>query len=84
MHIVNTCSGEVKDKLNELYGVTLSQKDRDDLATLTYYPAAKFALIMDSGKNKDQWYRQNIHRLVLLYRWISVKYTRNKVRASMP
>jgi len=83
LHIVNSCSGEVKDKLNELYGNTLNQKERDDLATLIYYPAAKLALIADSGKNTDQWYRKTIHRLVLLCRWISVKYTRNKVRASM-
>ena len=84
LHIVNSCSGEVKDKLNELYGTTLSQKERDDLATIIYYPAERLALIADEGHNTDQWYRKTIHRLVLLCRWISVKYTRSKVRSSMP
>ena len=29
LHILNSCSGEVKEKLNDLFGTTLSQKDRN-------------------------------------------------------
>ena len=45
LHILNSCSGEVKDKLDELFGATMTQRDRNDLATLIYYPSAKLALV---------------------------------------
>ena len=84
LHILNSCSGEVKDKLTELYGDTLSKQELDDLATLIYYPSAKLALVADTCPDLDGWYRITLNRLVKLCRWVSVKYTRNKVRDSMP
>ena len=84
LHILNSCSGEVKDKLDELFGTTMTQRDRNDLATLIYYPSAKLALVSDAQEDLEEWYRITLHRLVLLCRWVSVKYTRTKVRAAMP
>ena len=84
LHILNSCSGEVKEKLNELFGNSLSQRDRNELATLIYYPAAKLAMVADREEDLDEWYRITLHRLVQVCRWVSVKYTRNKVRNSMP
>ncbi len=84
LHILNSCSGEVKDKLDELFGTTMTQRDRNDLATLIYYPSAKLALVSDENEDMEEWYRITLHRLVLLCRWVSVKYTRTKVRAAMP
>ena len=84
LHILNSCSGEVKDKLDELFGTTMTQRDRNDLATLIYYPSAKLALVSDENEDMEEWYRITLHRLVLLCRWVSVKYTRSKVRAAMP
>lgn len=84
LHILNSCSGEVKDKLTELFGDTISQQELDDLATLIYYPSAKLALVADTNADLDGWYRITLNRLVKLCRWVSVKYTRNKVRDSMP
>lgn len=84
LHILNSCSGEVKDKLDELFGDTLSKEELDDLATLIYYPAAKIALITDNTKDIDSWYRITLNRLVQLCRWVSVKYTRDHVRSTMP
>ena len=84
LHILNSCSGEVKDKLNELFGDTLSQSELDEMATLIYYPSEKLALVADKIEDLDAWYRITLNRLVQLCRWVSVKYTRNKVRAAMP
>lgn len=84
LHILNSCSGEVKDKLTELFGDTISRQELDDLATLIYYPAAKLALVADTTKDIDGWYRITLNRLVKLCRWVSVKYTRSKVRQAMP
>ena len=69
LHILNSCSGEVKDKLDELFGATMTQRDRNDLATLIYYPSAKLALVSDENEDMEEWYRITLHRLVLLCRW---------------
>ena len=84
LHILNSASGEVKEKVEELFGNSMSRQDRNDLATLIYYPAAKLALVADEQADLEEWYRLTIHRLVELCRHVSVKYTRRKVRSFMP
>ena len=83
LHILNSGSGEVKEKLEELFGNTMTQRDRNDLATLIYYPQAKIALVADENEDLDEWYRLTIHRLVDLCRYVSTKHTRSKVRTYM-
>ncbi len=84
LHILNSCSGEVRAKLAELYDTVLTQKQRSELATLIYYPAAKLALVADQAPDLDEWYRITLHRLVEVCRFVSVKHTRAKVRQSTP
>lgn len=84
LHIINSCSGEVKDKLNELFADSMTKQELEDLATLIYYPSAKLALIADKAEDMDHFYRITLHRLVQLCRWVSIKYTREKVRSAMP
>ena len=83
LHILNSGSGEVKEKLEELFGNAMTKKDRNDLATLIYYPTSKLALVADEEENLDEWYRLTIHRLVDLCRFVSTKHTRAKVRTYM-
>ncbi len=84
LHILNSCSGEVKDKLFDLYGNVLSQRERDELATLIYYPAAKLGIVADTVAGLDEWYHITLHRLVEVCRYVSVKHTRAKVRSCTP
>ena len=84
LHILNSCSGEVKNKLDETFGDALTRQEKDELATLIYYPAAKIARVTDGQENMDQWYRTNLHLLVQVCRYVSIKHTRNKVRSFMP
>ncbi len=83
LHILNSGSGEVKEKLEELFGNTMTQRDRNDLATLIYYPDPKLALAADENEDLDEWYRLTIHRLVDMCRFVSTKHTRKKVRSYM-
>ena len=83
LHILNSGSGEVKEKLEELFGNSMTKRDRNDLATLIYYPTSKLALVADEEENLDEWYRLTIHRLVDLCRFVSTKHTRAKVRTYM-
>ena len=53
LHILNSCSGEVKEKIKEVFGTTLSTRERNDLATLIYYPKAKLELVADQEEDLE-------------------------------
>ena len=84
LHLLNSCSGVVKEKLDELYGTSLSRHDRDQLATLIYYPEEKLELVHEYIPDLDEWYHITLHRLVDVCRWVSSTYTRSKVRKALP
>ena len=84
LHILNSCSGEVKVKLQELFSSLLSPQQINDLATLIYYPRAKLAQVSDAETDLDTWYRNTLHQLVDMAYYVSDKYTRYKVRHSIP
>ena len=84
LHILNSCSGEVKEKLKEIFGTSLSQRDRNDLATLIYYPKSKLELVAQTEEDMEEWYRITLHRLIQVCRFVSIKHTRNHVREQMP
>ena len=41
LHILNSCSGVIKEKVDDLFAATISRSDRDELCTLIYYPEEK-------------------------------------------
>lgn len=84
LHILNSCSGEVKNKVDALFHDTVSQQERNALATLIYYPAEKMALVADEIADMEDWYRVTLDRLVRLCRYVSQKYTHHKVRDAIP
>jgi len=84
LHILNSCSGEVKVKLRELFGGVLSDEEICNLAALIYYPRAKLARVADTNTNLEGWYRRTLHQLVDMSYYVSDKYTRYKVRNSIP
>ncbi len=84
LHILNSCSGHVKEKMDELFSITISKHDRNELATLIYYPEEKLAMLSRSDEDMDEWYQITLYRLLALCRWVATKYTRNKVRKALP
>lgn len=84
LHILNSCSGEVKEKLTDMFGTTMSQRERNDLATLIYYPKEKLALVADQEEDLEEWYRITLHRLIQICRFVSIKHTRSRARSTMP
>jgi len=84
LHILNSSSGEVKEKLNEFFVDHLSETSRNDLATLIYYPEAKMALVAQTEDDMDNWYLTTLDQLVRFCRFVSVKHTRAKVRSYIP
>ena len=53
-HILNNCSGVIREKVDLLFGDTLSDLDREEICTLIYYPVEKLALIKKEGKNNEE------------------------------
>ena len=83
-HVLKNASGNIKRKINELFGNTIRESEKKELCTLIYYPEQKLELIKAQETDLDDWYRITIHQLVRVCRDVSTKYTRSKVRKSLP
>ena len=83
-HVLKNASGNIKRKVNELFGNTIRESEKKELCTLIYYPEEKLELIKAQETDLDDWYRITIHQLVRVCRDVSSKYTRSKVRKSLP
>ena len=83
-HVLKNASGNIKRKVNELFGNTLRDSEKKDLCTLIYYPEEKLELVKLEEKDLKDWYHITLHRLVAVCREVSSKYTRSKVRKSLP
>ena len=84
LHILNSASGVVREKLDSLYGASLVRSELDQLATLIYYPQEKLDEIAAQVEDMDEWYRITFHRLIEVCRLVTSKYTRSKVRKALP
>ncbi len=82
-HILNNGGGIIKSKINDIFGNTISKKERTTLATLIYYPEEKLKLIKEEEKDINEWYSITLYRLVEVAKNISSKYTRSKVRKAI-
>ena len=83
-HVLKNASGNIKRKVNELFGNDIRESEKKELCTLIYYPEQKLELIKANETDLDDWYRITIHQLVKVCRDVSSKYTRSKVRKSLP
>ncbi len=83
-HVLKNASGNIKRKVNELFGNTLRESEKKELCTLIYYPEQKIELIKATESELEDWYHITIHQLVKVCRDVSSKYTRSKVRKSLP
>lgn len=85
LHILNNASGLIREQVDHLYGHTVSEAERAEIATLIYYPKDKLAYIKRRGyQDMDAWYRTTLYRLIDICRAVSSKYTRSKVRKALP
>ena len=83
-HVLKNASGAVKRKVNEIFGNTLREAEKKELCTLIYYPEEKIQLVKAREKDLDDWYLITLNQLVKVCQNVSSKYTRSKVRKSLP
>jgi fructose-1,6-bisphosphatase-3 len=83
-HVLRNGSGVIRQKIEDVFKNTLRKFIKDELATLIYYPEEKLALIEKSESDIEEWYSVTLQRLVEVTRVAASKYTRSKVRKSLP
>lgn len=83
-HIINNCSGVIRDRVKTTFRHELTANEQADLCTLIYYPKEKLAKVRAAHKDTPEWYRTTLLQLVRLARYLSNSYTRSKVRKAMP
>lgn len=83
-HILRNASGNIKQKVYELFGNSLREDDLRQLCTLIYYPRRKLAHIKSKEPNMDDFYQITLHQLIKVLQRVSSKYTRSKVRKALP
>ena len=79
-HVLKNASGVIRRKVDEVFGMTMREADKNELCTLIYYPEEKLKLVRETEKDLDDWYRITLHQVVEVARVVSVKYSRSKVR----
>lgn len=83
-HVLKNASGNIKRKVNELFAGSIRESEIRELCTLIYYPEQKLELVKAVEEDIDDWYHITIQQLVRIARDVSSKYSRSKVRKSLP
>lgn len=84
LRLLRSASGMIRTKIDLIFDKSLSSDDREELASLIYYPEEELKSLRQKGKLTDEWLRISIYRLILVSETVSAKYTRAGVRAKMP
>lgn len=85
-HAIRTSSGNIRRKVEENFADDLTPDQITELCSLIYYPEEKLKVIRDtlSRPERHAWYRSTLQHLLPVCRSVSHKYTRSKVRKSLP
>ena len=83
-HVLRNASGVVRKMINYVFGKNISAQEKNQLATLIYYPKEKLEVLKNNDIIDSEWYYITLNRLVQVAREAAQKYTRSKVRKAMP
>lgn len=84
LHMIKSASGIIKNKIDKVFGKTVSAGKREMLANLIYYPERELKRLRDKGDLDEEWTRLTLYRLIMVCESISAKYTRSRVRKRIP
>ena len=83
-HILNNCSGVIREHVESAFGNSITDFEKEALCTLIYYPNERLAQIRRQHLNFPNWYRKVLTQLVILSRQLSSLYTSAHVRKELP
>ncbi|WP_311145603.1 fructose-1,6-bisphosphatase [Stomatobaculum longum] len=84
LHIMNNCSGVIREKIEMIFADVLNDTEKRALRTLIYYPKEALQRLHSEGRISPKWYRETLRHMIEIARVLSSKYTRSKVRKAMP
>lgn len=80
IHMIKNASGVVRKKVDEVYGQTLSEKEKRALCALIYYPNER----LEMEEKTHDWYVRRLSQVVAIARAVTIKYSRSKVHKLLP
>lgn len=83
-HILNNCSGVIKEKVDYLFSEEMSTSKKAEFCTLIYYPKEKILNLKKQKLITTQWYSQNLIYLLRLSRLMSYKYPQSELKNLLP
>ncbi|MDL4840230.1 fructose-1,6-bisphosphatase [Aquibacillus rhizosphaerae] len=86
-HVLRNGSGRVKEKIRDLFKEKLSENEINEFATLVYYPEEKLRLMKNNIGNEEELHKcyiEIIEHMIMLVSYASSKYTRSKLRKTLP
>ena len=70
-HVLKNASGNIKRKVNDIFGNQIRDCELRDLCTLIYYPEQKLEMVKAVEEDLNDWYHITIHQLVKVCREVS-------------
>lgn len=83
IHLLRSASGVIRDKIEKLFAQSLLESDRQELAALIYYTEQQLLYKKKTCPRYKEWCEITLHRLVMVCREVTAKYSREKVRNTM-
>jgi len=83
-HILSNASGVIRRRIDEIFSERLSKDERQQLATLIYYPKGRLSIVKSENTDIVHWYSKNLIYLIEIARNLASKYTRSKTRKTLP
>lgn len=87
VHILNSASGVIREKVDQVLKGTVTENVRADLSTLIYYPVEKLPYLKEQFTTRpalEEWYSITLMQLIDICRLVSSKHTRDYVRKCLP
>lgn len=83
-HILNNCSGVIKEKVAKVFENSMSQDEQADFCTLIYYPQEKLTAMRKNNLLTPEYYKKMILNLLDLAKFMSHKYQPREVNNAIP
>lgn len=83
-HMIRTASGVLKIKIDDIFSSEILEDEKKELAGLIFYPEEKLKILAQEEKLSNDWYRVTLYRIIRICKIVSSKYSRSKVRKSLP
>ena len=79
-YILRSCAGILNEKINDCFGASLTQEEKNTLSALVSYPER----VLEQVNKEKEWYKSTISQLLTLLSFVAAKYSRSKLRKALP